>query len=157
MQLRALVLVGLLWVTLPAQALTVDVVVRGAQYRVGVFNGTFEDNAELFRSQAWWGDEELTKEFVLAVGPALGFPVADRFGPSFGFTDQRFANWIALYNFVKEPNGGSHLFYAAAGKDWDTVGWAVAESVGEVPVPAAIWLFGSGLVALVGVSRRRKA
>jgi hypothetical protein len=29
-------------------------------------------------------------------------------------------------------------------------------SVATVPVPAAVWLFGSGLVALVGVTRRRK-
>lgn len=27
---------------------------------------------------------------------------------------------------------------------------------GQVPVPAAVWLFGSGLLGLVGVSRRRK-
>jgi hypothetical protein len=29
-------------------------------------------------------------------------------------------------------------------------------SVASVPVPAAVWLFGSGLIALVGVTRRRK-
>jgi hypothetical protein len=26
-----------------------------------------------------------------------------------------------------------------------------------VPVPAAVWLFGSGLLGLVGITRRRKA
>jgi hypothetical protein len=29
-------------------------------------------------------------------------------------------------------------------------------SVATVPVPAAVWLFGSGLIALVGITRRRK-
>jgi hypothetical protein len=28
--------------------------------------------------------------------------------------------------------------------------------VATVPVPAAVWLFGSGLIALVGMTRRRK-
>ena len=36
-------------------------------------------------------------------------------------------------------------------------GWAVrAGDVGEVPVPAAVWLFGSGLLGLIGVTRRKK-
>ena len=30
-------------------------------------------------------------------------------------------------------------------------------SVGAVPVPAAVWLFGSGLLGLVGIARRKKA
>jgi len=30
-------------------------------------------------------------------------------------------------------------------------------SVNPVPVPAAMWLFGSGLVGLIGISRRKKA
>ena len=29
--------------------------------------------------------------------------------------------------------------------------------VGSVPIPAAVWLFGSGLLGLVGISRRKKA
>ena len=28
---------------------------------------------------------------------------------------------------------------------------------GEVPIPSAVWLFGSGLLGLVGVARRRKS
>ena len=30
-------------------------------------------------------------------------------------------------------------------------------SVSTVPVPAAVWLFGSGLLGLVGIARRKKA
>ena len=29
------------------------------------------------------------------------------------------------------------------------------DSIGEVPIPAAVWLFGSGLLGLVGVARRK--
>jgi hypothetical protein len=37
-------------------------------------------------------------------------------------------------------------------------GWAVrAGDVSAVPVPAAVWLFGSGLIGLVGIARRKKA
>jgi hypothetical protein len=37
-------------------------------------------------------------------------------------------------------------------------GWAVRSGdVSAVPVPAAVWLFGSGLIGLVGLARRKKA
>jgi len=38
---------------------------------------------------------------------------------------------------------------------YDNVTWQQTSSV--VPVPAAVWLFGSGLLGLVGVARRRKS
>jgi len=34
--------------------------------------------------------------------------------------------------------------------------WSITR-VSAVPVPAAAWLFGSGLLALLGISRRKKA
>ena len=43
------------------------------------------------------------------------------------------------------------------GKNGDNVAWAVQSgNVGAVPVPAAVWLFGSGLLGLIGVGRQRR-
>ena len=45
----------------------------------------------------------------------------------------------------------------AATKDINTFAWAVHPGdVAAVPIPAAMWLFGSGIIALVGVARKRR-
>jgi hypothetical protein len=45
----------------------------------------------------------------------------------------------------------------SAGKTISLYAWAVHDgNIGAVPVPAAIWLFGSGLLGLVGMARRKK-
>jgi hypothetical protein len=37
-------------------------------------------------------------------------------------------------------------------------GWAVQSGdVSAVPVPAAVWLFGSGLLGLIGVAKHKRA
>jgi hypothetical protein len=37
---------------------------------------------------------------------------------------------------------------------WDNI--SITADVAAVPVPAAVWLFGSGLLGLIGVARRKK-
>ena len=59
-----------------------------------------------------------------------------------------FGSRYQIYNKFK-----SNTFNAWAVQSGDaTVGW-----VPQVPVPAAAWLFGSGLLGLIGVAGRKKA
>jgi hypothetical protein len=52
-------------------------------------------------------------------------------------------SWTSL--IVGGPFGGN------------TGSWILNGTVSAIPVPAAVWLLGSGLVGLVGVARRRKS
>lgn len=83
-----------------------------------------------------------------------------------GCTGQTFANGTA--NFFWDGTYGSSytLFYTATVPLNDPSGFGgvryflklsgtVQQGPGEVPVPAAAWLLGSGLVGLVGVARRK--
>ena len=65
--------------------------------------------------------------------------------------------------WLQNPNQFNNLGFAATdvsytldtgSNDYST--WAVWE-VSEVPIPAAVWLFGSGLIGLIGIARRKKA
>ena len=49
-------------------------------------------------------------------------------------------------------------YNAFSGNYWNFEGtWHTYEEVSAVPVPAAAWLFGSGLIGLVGLARRKAA
>ena len=63
---------------------------------------------------------------------------------------------------LPEDNGLAWIFWFFDGSqtDGDTVNryyaWAVHDGdIGAVPIPAAFWLFGSGLLGLMGVARRK--
>jgi hypothetical protein len=85
-----------------------------------------------------------------------------RFGPGeqvvYTITDTAMTLTAADFNVFGEPgpgagNPGPFLSVArfqstpGGGSDW----------VGAVPIPAAVWLFGSGLLGLVGIARRRRS
>lgn len=63
------------------------------------------------------------------------------------------------FNFLSDMGGGEGTYLAAS--KWQSTGpapfndsaWVGAS---PVPVPAAVWLFGSGLIGLVAVARRKK-
>ena len=55
------------------------------------------------------------------------------------------------YAYTSAVSGGTSLIRALDNSTF------VAYEGSVVPVPAALWLFGSGLLGLVGVARRKKA
>jgi hypothetical protein len=52
------------------------------------------------------------------------------------FRDTQFTSWVAM----------PHEYQ-----------WTLRVETGEVPIPGAVWLFGSGLLGLIGIARSKKA
>jgi len=72
-----------------------------------------------------------------------------------GTSDQMINNGTAGFftgNFLSSQDGGSSWF-STNQYSFDYA--SLNGTVSAVPVPAAIWLFGSGLLGLVGISRRK--
>ena len=61
--------------------------------------------------------------------------------------DGTFGTVIRYIGTINDPGGSFHNFAA---------NWRLEGTMTVVPVPAAVWLFGSGLLGLVGVARRKK-
>lgn len=80
-------------------------------------------------------------------------------GPTFDFFSMDFVA-------IPPPSQTDLIIDAGLFGDWqDGAGTAITNvtyvgasvSVSAVPVPAAVWLFGSGLIGMVGIARRRKS
>lgn len=76
----------------------------------------------------------------------------------FGTTD--FSGWACDQGWCTErerlwfnTQSGDFGLFSSEASSWKEV----ADGTAVIPVPAAVWLFGSGLVGLIGVARRRKA
>jgi len=67
------------------------------------------------------------------------------------------------FNLLSDPSPGNNpqlaaLFFSRGPCDPEITASCVEDSAysAPVPVPAAVWLFGSGLLGLIGVARRKK-
>ena len=61
------------------------------------------------------------------------------------------------FNFGSTPAPGANMVVGSKTTN-RLLAWAVHDGdVGLIPVPAAVWLFGSGLLGLIGVATRKKS
>lgn len=73
-------------------------------------------------------------------------------------------NYAVVFDDYQNSDGSTVSGKATIGPDayidtdaYPHIGIALVRDVPPVPVPAAVWLFGSGLLGLIGVARRKKA
>ena len=71
-----------------------------------------------------------------------------------------YQNSFAGYGFLMRADGSRQLTFIAGVPDVVGGGhsyYVATDAAAYVPVPAAVWLFGSGFLALAGVARKRKS
>ena len=77
---------------------------------------------------------------------------------TFLFTSVSGAGDLAIRGILNQdtnPYAGGRSYHGAGYGDTPT--WDLKFETQVVPIPAAAWLFGSGLLGLVGIARRKKA
>jgi len=101
----------------------------------------------------------------LDIGPTMFF--GSRCGPGPALCDFNIVTIEFQANFVGGPPRDLNLFVSAVQPNWvgpgnipldpqpNYIGATV--TVGAVPLPATAWLFGSGLLGMVGIARRRRS
>jgi hypothetical protein len=132
-------------------------------------NGVLTDNTNSNAQFKADGDGFFDIKFDFA--PPPGNPTATKFtGGETIVYDITLAGISASdFNMFSAPGGGNGAYLSAAhvqsisdtgycdGSTPDLTGACGSGWIGAVPVPAAVWLFGSGLLGLVGVARRKRA
>lgn len=70
-------------------------------------------------------------------------------------------NSLVDFSFFARPGtNGSEAYFSSFGLGFDDVDnlygeWNTNVEMSAVPVPAALWLFGSGLIGLIGIAKRK--
>ncbi|MFQ5642636.1 MAG: VPLPA-CTERM sorting domain-containing protein [Thiogranum sp.] len=112
---------------------------------------------------SWWSQWDTEKDNIYGVSIYLdsGF---SNWGNAWDTPDLDTIDPLTIDAAYYTWTGGDGLYYedsdlsAYSGAQLPVIGFDdIRLEVTTVPVPAAIWLFGSGLIGLMGIARRRKA
>jgi len=104
-------------------------------------------------------DNELGYMFYYNLGGSFGVPIGNSLDPDLGLfptlqSDDYWSGTELDFSYAWEYNfGGGYDLYGPKDDEWRS--WAV-HAGDVVPVPAAVWLFGSGLMGLLGLARRKR-
>jgi len=123
------------------------------------YNGDFAFDAGLTPRDAFFDLIDPSVPGVLSIGWTTGF------GLALVFDATPRAIGSLSFTMIGGPGSSSTLtmatgllaFTAAIGGPTITMNYVGGVATNPVPVPAAVWLFGSGLLGLVGVARHKKA
>ena len=157
--------IGLLFATVAANAAIIDLRadMDGAQANAGAGTGstatgvglmTFDDVTRQFDWNVSWNGLLGNVTVAHFHGPALPgvnaspvVTISTATNPSLG---------AAVLTAPQAADLLSGLWYINIHSDRNS-GGEIRGQVNVVPIPAAVWLFGSGLIGLIGIARKKKA
>ena len=156
--MKNLLIILIVLIAQTAAKASVIVDVRGINYAVDAVYGNGWDGYNVLSQMAWWDDSSLAKEFSTAVGLQLGYTnngFSDVAKPLFGYYYASNQRWMVSQQYAIDILGNESTNQIKLGMG-STAYYAIASQV-TVPIPPALWLFGSGLLGLIGMTRKKAA
>ena len=125
-------------------------------------NTVVYDEVELFQAETFFTDrfEIFDAGSYIATLTDFEFPVPMiETGMNVTIAKELLGRILAPGSFTFDATPGEYFvsFFGFADASTSSQLGQYGIEISQVPVPAAAWLFGSGLVALIGLSRRKKA
>ncbi len=124
------------------------------QFTDNLLTGSDDDSLDLWIFEVGPDVEDTFVE--ISTDGSIWYDVGKVFGTTSGIDIDAFGfsstDLFAYVRLTDDPNEGSATG-ASVGADIDAVG--AISTVPAIPVPAAVWLFGSGLIGLIGIARRK--
>jgi len=109
-------------------------------------------------------DSEMGNLYYNVLGGIAGQDISTTHNSNYDlFSNVLSAPYLSATEFAPDPSSAWNFLFSGGGqfaneKGFPFYAWAVhSGDASVVPVPAAVWPFGSGLLGLIGIARRKKA